>query len=135
MFLMFFIGLKSMAQDKIIFTYDTAGNQIQRELCINCPLGTGKVYKDSKTIVEEDLVKSDVSDQISYYPNPVKQELYLQWNLINENVVTSIQVYSIAGQVLQSFNNTENIKLQTITFENYPRGVYAVILYYKKAIQ
>lgn len=133
--LLFLNTIICFSQDKILFSYDAAGNQIQRELCINCPSGMGKIFKDSETIVKEDLMKSEISDQISYYPNPVKQELYLGWNLINDNVVSSIQVYSLTGQVLQSFNNTENINLQTISFENYARGVYAVILYYKNGEQ
>lgn len=131
--LLFFNTIFCFSQDKILFSYDTAGNQIQRELCINCL--TGKKVRDAKEITKEDLITSEVSDQISYYPNPVKQELYLGWNLINDNVVSSIHVYSLTGQVLQSFNNTEKIHLQTISFENYPRGVYAVILYYKNGEQ
>jgi hypothetical protein len=126
-------GFLATAQNKILFSYDTAGNQIKRELCINCL--TGKKVKDFKKITKEDLIKSDVSDQISYYPNPVKEELYLAWELANSNTVSSIQVYSLSGQLLQSFQNMDKINQQTIPFQNYPRGVYAIVLFYSNGEQ
>ena len=123
------------AQNKILFSYDSAGNQVKRELCINCPLGTGKIAKDAKTLANEDLIKSEVSDQISYYPNPVKQELYLSWDLPKDITISSIELYSLTGQLLQSFKNKTEINLQTIPFESYPRGVYAVVLVYSNGEQ
>jgi hypothetical protein len=129
----FGLCLASNAQNKIIFSYDTAGNQVNRELCINCL--TGKKVKNEKEIKKEDLIKSEVSDQISYYPNPVEQELYLSWDLIESNAVSSIQVYSLSGQLLQSFHNRDKINLQTISFQSYPRGVYAVVFLYSNGKQ
>lgn len=121
------------AQNKILFSYDSAGNQVKRELCVNCP--TGKIAKDTKTLTNEDLIKSEVSDQISYYPNPVKQELYLRWDLPKDITVSSIELYSLTGQLLESFKNKAEINLQTIPFESYPRGVYAVVLIYSNGEQ
>jgi hypothetical protein len=128
-------GITGHAQNKILFSYDLAGNQEKRELCVNCPLGTGKIVKDAKTLTNDDLIKSEVSDQISYYPNPVKQELYLSWILSNDITISSIQLYSLTGQLIQSFKNTDKINLQTIPFESYPRGVYAVVLVYSNGEQ
>lgn len=130
--LIFLIGIKCTSQNKILFTYDTAGNQIQRELCINC---TGKKAKDLKEITNEDLITSEISDQISYYPNPVKEELYLFWKLVNDKTVSSIQVYAINGKVLQSFQKMDKVSLQTIPFQSYPRGVYAIVLMYSNGEQ
>lgn len=91
-------GLMCQAQNKIKFSYDTAGNQIQRELvCINCK--TTNNVKNLSEIRKEDLIQSEVSDQISYYPNPVQQELYLSWELVNNNSVSSIRLYSLTGQL------------------------------------
>ncbi|MFA9189391.1 T9SS type A sorting domain-containing protein [Flavobacterium magnesitis] len=132
--LIFLIGINCTAQDKIIFTYDTAGNQIERELCINCPL-TGKKVKDSKEITKEDLITSEVSDEISYYPNPVKEELYLTWELVNDKTVSSIGVYAINGQTLQSFQKRNKVNTQTIPFQSYPTGVYTVVLMYSNGEQ
>lgn len=72
--------ISSYSQNKILFEYDTAGNQIQRVLCINCEPGRGRIAQNKKEITEltsEDLIKTYPGDLISYYPNPVKEELYL----------------------------------------------------------
>lgn len=123
--LLCFLGysIVSIAQsNKITFDYDAAGNQIKRELCINCI--TNKSYKSEKEILTEDYIKTDISDQISYYPNPVREELYLKWELAQEKTVTNIFVYSIGGQLVHSFQNTQTNNLQTISFINLPEGIY-----------
>ena len=47
--LLLFLGfsLFTKAQDKIIFEYDAAGNQIKRELCLSCNKA-GYKTKDTK---------------------------------------------------------------------------------------
>lgn len=136
-FLLFLCCGISQAQDRITFSYDAAGNQIQRKLCINCStskMTDGKI-KEISALEEEDLLKFSPQDLISYYPNPVKEELYLQWELIEGNYVTSIQLYGLNGQVLQSFSNLEHKNNQNIAFQTYPTGMYAVILFYKNGEQ
>ncbi|WP_026713999.1 T9SS type A sorting domain-containing protein [Flavobacterium daejeonense] len=136
-FLVLFIGIKGAAQDKILFTYDTAGNQIQRLLCINCTTSkmTEEKTKEITALETEDLLKFSPQDVISYYPNPVREELYLQWELIEGNYVTSIQLYDLNGRVLQSFYNLNQKNNQNIAFQSYPIGMYAVVLFYKSGEQ
>ncbi|WP_111310068.1 T9SS type A sorting domain-containing protein [Confluentibacter sediminis] len=135
LFLGYFILVN--AQDKIKFQYDLAGNQIQRSLCINC--STSKIdnekTKEITALEGEDLQKFSSEDVISYYPNPVKEELYLQWELIEDNYVYSIQVYGLNGQVVQTFPNLEKKNNQNIAFQMYPIGMYAVVLFYNNGEQ
>lgn len=121
----------SNAQTKIKFSYDTAGNQTSRILCVNCPPETGKQIKEIEAIVDEDLEKFSEEDVISYYPNPVKEELYLKWELTDDNYVTSIQVFSMTGQILTTYQTTKKNNTQNILFQSYPSGVYVVLLNYK----
>jgi hypothetical protein len=123
--------------DKIVFDYDAAGNQVKRYLCVNCPSTTGKNTKPKEVIAlkEEDLQKFFPEDVISYYPNPVKEELFLKWELANENLVSSLQVYNLNGQTLQSYANLEKINTQTIPFQLYPSGTYIIILFYRNGEQ
>ncbi|MEN9907306.1 MAG: hypothetical protein RLZZ540_447 [Bacteroidota bacterium] len=129
----------SQAQDRITFSYDDAGNQIQRLLCINC--STSKMIDEktkeiTATAMEEgDLLKFSPQDLISYYPNPVKEELFLKWELIEGNYVSSIQVFGLNGQILQSFTNLDKRNNQNIAFQSYPTGMYGVILFYKNGEQ
>lgn len=136
-FLLFLCCSICQAQDRITFSYDNAGNQIQRLLCINC--STSKMIdektKEITALEEEDLLKFSPQDLISYYPNPVKEELYLQWELIEDNSVSTIQVFGLNGQVLQSFSHLEKKNNQNIAFQSYPTGMYGVILFYKNGEQ
>ncbi|MCM0666903.1 T9SS type A sorting domain-containing protein [Flavobacterium tyrosinilyticum] len=128
----------SNAQQKITFSYDSAGNQILRSLCLSGCNPTGKTVDEAKemeAVTEDDLLKFSKEDVISYYPNPVKEQLYLKWELINDNKVSSITVYGISGQVLQNFSRTESTDNQIISFGEYPRGVYLVVLNYKDGEQ
>jgi len=126
------------AQQKITFSYDSAGNQILRNLCISgCnPIGkSAEEVKEMEAITDDDLLKFSKEDVISYYPNPVKEQLYLKWELINDNKVSSIAVYGISGQMLQTFSRTESTDNQIISFGEYPRGVYLVVLNYRDGDQ
>jgi hypothetical protein len=77
------------------------------------------------------LLKFSEEDVISYYPNPVKEELYLQWQLTQDNYVTSISIYSITGQVLRTFQVNRNTNNLNIPFQQYPSGIYIVMLSFK----
>jgi hypothetical protein len=107
------------AQDKITFAYDNAGNQVLREICVNCNART--IAKPIKELKKEDLQEID---QISYYPNPVSEELYINWELVPGKKVIEIKLLSINGKVLQTHFPTE--KQMSIGFQNYPSGLYLV---------
>lgn len=119
------------AQTKLNFSYDGAGNQTSRVLCINCLAKPAKDSTAIEAITENDLKKFFPEDVISYYPNPVKEELYLQWQFAEDNYVTTVNLYSLTGQVLRTYqlnNSTSNLN---IPFQQYPSGVYLVLLSYK----
>lgn len=121
----------SIAQTKLNFSYDQAGNQITRMLCINCVSQTAKNTQDIEIAAESNLEKFFPDDVISYYPNPVKEELYLQWELKNDNYVASVHVYSMTGQVLRTFQINAGANNLSIPFQQYSTGVYLVLLSYK----
>jgi hypothetical protein len=122
---------------KILFEYDIAGNQKKRSLCVNCPSSSGKeeAPKEIEELTEDDLLKFSQEDVISYYPNPVKEELYIKWEFTNEKYVSTIQVFSISGQLLTTYQTTLNNNSQNIPFQNYSAGIYAVLLYYSNGDQ
>jgi hypothetical protein len=119
------------AQDKIKFTYDAVtGNQLTRSLCLNCANKPGIAPKEIESISEEDLLKFSPQDVISYYPNPVREELYLQWEFINDNFVTAIQITAVNGQIVHTYDIGKKANTQNIPFQGYPSGVYIVSLNY-----
>lgn len=131
---------KSETINKINFVYDNAGNQTSRTLCLSgCTSKSATESKDRvkdiAAIMDDDLEKFSSDDVISYYPNPVKEELYLKWQQADDNHVSSIAVYGLNGQVLQTYSKTENINTQNISFQSYPIGIYIVALIYTSGEQ
>lgn len=137
--LLLFLGasLSTKAQDKITFDYDNAGNQIKRELCLSCNKANYKTkeVKEVTALQDEDLEKFIPEDVISYYPNPVKEELYLKWELVEGKVVSSIYLYALNGQVLKTYEKLDKTNNLNIPFLNYPKGTYLVILVYNDGEQ
>ncbi|MCV9928243.1 T9SS type A sorting domain-containing protein [Flavobacterium sp. LS1R49] len=125
------------SQTNITFNYDSAGNQTLRQLCLSgCTAKPSKdIPKEIEAITEEDLQKFSPEDVISYYPNPVREELYLKWELKDGNYVSSIIIYGLNGQTINTYNKTEKLNTQNISFQSYPTGVYIVALIYASGDQ
>lgn len=137
-FLVLLCGFLCHAQDRILFSYDNAGNQIIRQLCISgCPTSkkTDEVIKEISALKEEDLQKFFPEDAFSYYPNPVKEELYLRWRPESNNFISSIQVYGLNGQQLTTFSGLGKRNDLNISFQRYPAGVYGLVLTYANGEQ
>jgi hypothetical protein len=123
--------------DRIQFSYDVAGNQIKRFICLTCAQSR-MANPDSITaedLAAEDLEKFSPADEISYYPNPVKEQLYLRWDLIDGKKVTNIQIFSISGQEIKSFNNLSQENNITLNFQDLPVSTYLVLLIYSDGEQ
>lgn len=124
------------AQQRLNFSYDTAGNQINRVLCLsNCGAKPAKEVKEIEALVEEDLEKFYPEDAISYYPNPVKEELFLKWIISEDSYVSSINIVSLTGQMLKQYHTTSGTATQNIPFQEYPMGVYILLLNYSNGEQ
>jgi flagellar hook assembly protein FlgD len=130
--LLFCFSFDGIAQN-VTFEYDAAGNQIKREYCASCSSRTSNV-KEYKDITEEDLQKFHPEDIISYYPNPVKDELYLQWETPNEEKVVAIEIYSFNGQLIRTIKNLNENKA-IISFNEFTVGTYLVNLNYATGYQ
>ena len=109
------------------FDYDSAGNQITRVLCINCPPeGRGAPEKDVENPAAYDYKLFDENDSFAYYPNPVTESLFIKWN----DVVVApafVEVYNVAGHKLSHKEFKSKVEL-SLSFESYPAGVYIVLV-------
>lgn len=124
------IGLNAFSQtNKIQFTYDIAGNQITRQLCLSCLSKTNQNSKNLEQLTDADYQKFTPEDNFSYYPNPVREELYLQWE-IKETAISSIELYNLNGSLLKSVIDLNGVFNQSINFSSYPVGVYLLQLSY-----
>ena len=121
--LFLFLICSQLNAQTVDFLYDAAGNQIKRSYCTGCSRVSNTV-KDYKKLTDSDMDKFFPDDVISYYPNPVKDELFLKWDLINDNKVTSIDIININGQTVKNFNNIEE---NTFVNLNYSSGEHKSI--------
>jgi hypothetical protein len=130
LFFLIFLGISVHAQ-KLSFDYDEAGNQILRSWCANClsksPQDPIKNFDDLEDI---DLEKFHPEDEISYYPNPVQEQLFLKWKLVNEKKVNEIRLYNLNGQLLKVIKNLSNSDNYIFSFGDLPQGLYNLILIY-----
>ncbi|MHA3789600.1 T9SS type A sorting domain-containing protein [Flavobacterium hauense] len=130
LFLVFFLiaALFDSNAQTVSFDYDSAGNQVARYVCVNC---NGRIIKDTITVTEATIDSDEIhQSKIVYYPNPVQEELNIQWmNGINASV-SSIEVFSMTGQLLGIYNGLENLQSTAIGFGNYPQGFYNLTMYF-----
>lgn len=119
------------AQTKVLFKYDDAGNQEKREICFgNCVEDEGRPGKQDKPIAEieeEDYIVN--SDNISFYPNPVREELYVKWQLIDDKTVQRFDIYSMGGQLLYSVTTSNKENTHSFPFSNYAEGQYLLVMH------
>jgi hypothetical protein len=136
------IGASSNAQNKLTFDYDIAGNQTNRDLlCINCIAVTADEIENTEETEEskEEEEKEESNPEnpseetiVSYYPNPVKEELFIEWREVSaENYVTTVALYSLSGQAIKTQAVSKGSDNLTLPFREYPAGVYIVLISYK----
>jgi hypothetical protein len=126
----FFISSITSFSQKIRFGYDSAGNQILRTVCSNCSSKTSDstIVKDYNEINQSSMHVFFDNDNISYYPNPTKDELFLKWE--NNNTVQTIDLFNMVGQKLKTYylKNDENSFI--VNFSELPSGEYILNLNY-----
>jgi hypothetical protein len=126
---LFAFGISFGQTNRIQFSYDEAGNQIQRKICPNCPAknATDADYKNEETVTEKDMIEDE---KVYYYPNPVREELYIKWKNTDGKELTEIKLYSMQGQELKRITDVKAIELAKIGFMDYPTGYYNIVLEY-----
>jgi hypothetical protein len=132
LFACFFLGNVYSQGTKIRFQYDDAGNQTIRTLCINCEYNK---TADNASMEKQSFEKDEIDDGfkediISFYPNPVQEELILKWELIDEKKVSKIDITNLNGQNLKTLKDLARINTTIISFQEFPTGVYFVMITY-----
>lgn len=126
---------------KLVFSYDAAGNQERREwICVSCR-GNNSIVKILADIPKEDIMllkekEKEMSgdQQKSYFltasPNPVKEDLKVQWTTPEDVSVKTIAVFSVNGAKL--FENSPILAEQytNLSFINLPAGIYLLVATY-----
>lgn len=120
--------LEPAGESFLTIQYDAAGNQIFRKLCINCLVGT----RDKKAKPDSAKTADDVAylDDLKYYPNPVSEDLHLEWKIEKENFVETLYVFTNNGQLLSQKSIANDASQITVPFQTLSSGIYHVVLVY-----
>ncbi|MEC4048999.1 T9SS type A sorting domain-containing protein [Flavobacterium sp. SUN046] len=122
--------LYSQNYPKLSFTYDLSGNQTSRIYCANCSTVSGKHTVNYANLTANDLEQFSTNDELSYYPNPVKEELFLKWKIKEGNTVNEIQLLTLNGTFIKEINNLSALDQCVISFSDVPQGMYLLNLLY-----
>jgi hypothetical protein len=107
-----------MAQNKIAYSYDEAGNRVKREIVMT-------VQKSrSKNAMSDSSYYSDMvnSHSIKIYPNPTEGRLNISINADMTKSSCKLEIYSILGaRILVQNIASDNT---AIDISNQPNGIY-----------
>ncbi len=121
------VASTSYSQD-LVFTYDAAGNQTFKGIVLSS-------RPASQTAIEEDEIPNEFTaldgvPEISYYPNPVQEQLHIKWLNKPTHQAQTITVYNNVGQQIFTTDPKEDQVETTIDFSTQPKGMYILIIGY-----
>lgn len=123
--LLFWGGVWMQAQE-LNFDYDSAGNIRRWEYCEgNCTLS-----KETKEAITDEAeatttLAAQVDDRVMMYPNPVTDQLQLQWSGKFEGHISHIEIFTYLGKQLQQYTQFDQPYI-IIDMATYPSGTYFV---------
>ncbi len=130
--LIFPIG-KLFSQTEIYFNYDEAGNQEMRypifglvqndDEVIQASTNDAHSLSETSQDSEQIIVLDDGEIQLSFYPNPVKDDLVIDvFNTTGIEQKVSLEIYDTAGKVVLSRtigDNSSQLNVSTFSPGNY----------------
>ena len=128
--LLFCYAKISQAQE-ISFTYDAAGNQVERKwICVNCtPFAPASVTLNTTDQIaaatKPDFFNPD--QKVIAYPNPLTETLNIKWEPLKK-YITAIEVYSMTGVNFfkKGYTYEEAEFHEAIQFTKMTAGMYVV---------
>lgn len=110
---------------KVRFTYDASGNQIERKLiCVNCLTENAGMRREAPN-------DTAVVGHFKVAPNPVSEHLYVTWQPPGKTIsVQRIDIFDMRGNKLHSVRYDPNQRQDRIPFMNFPPGIYILVALY-----
>lgn len=123
-----FVGIStlSLAQQRIAYSYDSAGNRITRTV-LTMRSATQSLENDSiAEKIEAEGISRNLSEcKVTVYPNPTQGELKISITNGEEDAIAEITVYSNSGQFLKTLK-AEGNTVVPIDLTPYPSGIYLI---------
>ncbi len=132
--LFIFFNFCGISAQELSFSYDAAGNQIVRQwICVNCPTGQAAALPSGELIALDKALLGPEADAASTatrslkaYPNPVTENLRVEWSASEGVFIKSLEVFSLNGTRLfnETYRNGHNDA--SISFLRMIPGVYVL---------
>lgn len=112
----FFLSAKA---DKVLFSYDNAGNRVKREIVIE--------KKSAPSNDGADCFSDMLSEkEIKIYPNPTEGLLNVEINGYYDSDECHISVYNMSGQQIHTIDVTSPVTEVDITTQS--KGMYLLLI-------
>lgn len=125
----FFLFIQLSAQQKLKFSYDTAGNQILRDrVCITClkaylPPKNDSIIAETSEMLEEEIIMSK-NFGVVVYPNPVTNVVYAEWQPNAARLPVQLLLFSMQGGLLAKYIPKQGQVEVEIDTTPYAPGMY-----------
>jgi hypothetical protein len=129
-----FCCFSSVAQDKLVFSYDTAGNQVLRDrICVGC--SSQPLAATTEDVIFEELAVDPELSELSQpvftaYPNPVTDILQTYWENTETEYIVHMSLHSFENKQLFSKGLSKKEERQDFNFGGYPPGIYVLNFIY-----
>lgn len=117
----------SKAQTTILFSYDAAGNRVEREIVFGKSSKANSNSNLDTASSAKPFIEMMGKMKITIYPNPTKGQLSVEITNMPADVSGEIRIYNIAGNVIH-YQKTLGPS-NPFDFSIYPTGIY--VLYIK----
>ena len=118
------IGTLPLIVDEIQYGYDDAGNRTSRTYTITI---IGKKSEEIETTDADETLSNAVERSLQIYPNPVKDELFVDIQKGDENENYRLMLFDGSGKMLKESYRQGNGK-EPIDMRLFPNGVYFLII-------
>ncbi|MCF6182719.1 T9SS type A sorting domain-containing protein [Lutibacter sp.] len=128
-----FIFEVSNSQSKLLFSYDTAGNQNQRFYCevgpCNPPIPSAKSDEIIKEITKSDnantIDNNDFSDShINMYPNPTNNSVFISFQNSPLSSIKQLKVFNVYSTLVKTISINKDVSNLEFDLSNQSAGVY-----------
>lgn len=119
------------SQSKLVFSYDSASNQVERKYCPNGNCSSAKsITKNApiqEEIIEETITENDETfdNSLAIFPNPTKGLLTIKWDREYSSSINEIILIDVSSKThpvsYKSGHHEANIDLSS-----WPIGLYIV---------
>lgn len=118
--LLLFQVIPTQAQEKIGYSYDAAGNRIQRTIILQAQAkkANASTAKDVRSLSIDNAMKSTVT----IYPNPTKGQLRVAISKLDNTDKCALSVFTTTGKLV--FNKPNAAASTDIDLSNQSNGIY-----------